>query len=134
MLIMSEKELSFFGKVGLQQRVLPAYRAPFLDSLATVCEQGVGVFAGKPRPEEAISTTDELHVARLFPAVNWHLGRVSSTFYLCWQRGILKWLIDWNPDILIVEANPRYMSTRRAVNWMRAKGRPVLGWGLGGDN
>lgn len=131
MLIMSEISVSFSGKVALQQRVLPAYRTPFLDSLATACEGGLGVFAGKPRPEEGISTTDELQVAQFFPAANWHIGQVSSTFYLCWQRGILNWLVNWDPDILIVEANPRYMSTRRAVNWMHVRERPVLGWGLG---
>lgn len=128
---MSESSLLYSGRVGLQQRVLPAYRAPFLDALGASCERGLGVFAGKPCPEEAITTTGELQVARLFPAVNWHIGRVSSAFYLCWQRGILKWLVEWDPDILVVEANPRYMSTRRAVNWMHARGRPVLGWGIG---
>ena len=38
---------------------------------------------------------------------------------------------DWNPDALIVEANPRYLSTPRAIKWMQARGRPVIGWGLG---
>jgi len=44
---------------------------------------------------------------------------------------LLSWLAVWNPDALIVEANPRYLSTRRAIAWMRARQRPVLGWGLG---
>lgn len=43
----------------------------------------------------------------------------------------MDWLQDWDPNALIVEANPRYLSTRRAVRWMRARGRPILGWGLG---
>jgi hypothetical protein len=30
----------FPGKVGLQQRVLPAYRIPFFDRLAEACEGG----------------------------------------------------------------------------------------------
>ena len=123
--------LNFSGRVGLQQRVLPAYRAPFLDALASACGKGLSVFAGQPRPEEAISTIDELQVAQFSKARNRHIGQISSSFYLCWQSGIVNWLVDWKPDILIVEANPRYMSTRRAVNWMRARGRPVLGWGLG---
>jgi glycosyltransferase involved in cell wall biosynthesis len=41
------------------------------------------------------------------------------------------WLEAWQPDALIVEANPRYRSTPEAVRWMHAHGRPVLGWGLG---
>ena len=30
----------------------------------------------------------------------------------------MDWLKDWNPDVLIVEANPRYLSTPAAVKWM----------------
>jgi glycosyltransferase involved in cell wall biosynthesis len=30
-----------------------------------------------------------------------------------------------------VEANPRYLATPAAVSWMKQRGRPVLGWGLG---
>ena len=33
--------------------------------------------------------------------------------------------------MLVVEANPRYPSTRQAVRWMHRRGRPVVGWGLG---
>jgi glycosyltransferase involved in cell wall biosynthesis len=32
---------------------------------------------------------------------------------------------------LIVEANPRYVSTLSAVKWMHKDNRPVIGWGLG---
>jgi glycosyltransferase involved in cell wall biosynthesis len=31
----------------------------------------------------------------------------------------------------VVEANPRYLSTPRLVRWMHARGKPVIGWGLG---
>ena len=37
----------------------------------------------------------------------------------------------WDPDVLIVEANLRYLSTGRAIEWMHRKGRLVIGWGLG---
>ena len=30
-----------------------------------------------------------------------------------------------------MEANPRYLRTPRAVRWMHARRRPVIGWGLG---
>jgi hypothetical protein len=43
-------------KVGFQQRVLPTYRVPFFDALAEVCPQGLGVFAGEPRSDEALDT------------------------------------------------------------------------------
>lgn len=116
------------GKLGLQQRVLPSYRVPFFDMLAQSCEGGMSLFAGQARAEESIAS-GELQVANYAPARNIHLLRGS--LYLCYQRGMLDWLSDWNPNALIVEANPRYLSTPAAVKWMRQRGRPVLGWGLG---
>jgi glycosyltransferase involved in cell wall biosynthesis len=55
----------------------------------------------------------------------------SSSFFLCWQSDFLGWLEEYQPDTLIVEANPRYLSTPSAVEWMHPRGRPVIGWGLG---
>lgn len=113
----------------MQQRVLPAYRAPFFDLLAQSCEGGLSLFAGLPRPSESIASTADLHFAKYVPARNVHLFR--GPFYLCHQRGFTEWLADWNPDALIVEANPRYLATSSAVKWMHARGRKVIGWGLG---
>lgn len=123
----------FNGRLGLQQRVLPAYRASFFDALNSACTDGLSVFAGQPLPDEAIRTTDHLEMAHFFPARNRHIGHISSSFYLCWQSGLLRWLNKVQPDALILEANPRYLSSRLAANWMRAKRRPILGWGLGGS-
>lgn len=121
----------FTGRLALQQRVLPFYRAPFFDLLALSCTAGLSIFAGQPLPREGIDTTDRLEAARYAAAHNRHFMDPSSAFYQCWQDGILRWLEEWQPDALIVEANPRYLSTPRAVAWMHARQRPVLGWGLG---
>ena len=121
----------FSGRLALQQRVLPLYRRPFVEALASACRDGLSVFAGQPLPREEIVTTKELDAAEFVPARNWHLADPSSRYYLCWQWGLIRWLRDWNPDALIVEANPRYLSTRLAVMWMHSRGRIVLGWGLG---
>lgn len=121
--------IHFSGRLALQQRVLPGYRASFFDLLASACEGGMSLFAGLPRPEEGIATTDKLEVARYQPAKNIHL--FSGNLYLCYQTGLIDWLSAWNPDALIVEANPRYLSTPAGVRWMHGRGRPVLGWGLG---
>ena len=121
----------FHGRLAVLQRVLPGYRAPFFEALAAACEQGLSIFAGQSLPGEAITSVDRLEHAQVFWGRNWHLGRVESPFYLCWQGGILKWLESWQPDALVVEANPRYLSTPLAVGWMRRRGCPVLGWGLG---
>jgi glycosyltransferase involved in cell wall biosynthesis len=122
---------SYWGRVGLQQRVLPSYRTGLLDGLAKACTGGLCVFAGEASPEESISNVESLQVARFEPARNFQLVPAASPFYLLWQVNILRWLSDWDPDVLILEANARYLSNRVAIRWMQARGRPVVGWGLG---
>jgi glycosyltransferase involved in cell wall biosynthesis len=89
------------------------------------------VYAGQARSEEAIRSIEGLASASFFPARNIHIGRVGSPFYLCWQPDLVRWLVSWQPSVLILEANPRYLSTRQAIAWMHARRRPVIGWGLG---
>jgi len=122
---------NFPGKLGLQQRVLPAYRAPFFDALAVECTGGLSIFAGKPLPAEQIPIANELDVAHVYPARNINFLNPSSSFYQCWQVGINRWLEEWQPDALIIEANPRYPSTSQVIARMHRRGSPVLGWGLG---
>ena len=119
----------FQGKLALQQRVLPIYRAPFFDLLASACDGGMSLFTGLPRPNEGVITTNELQNAQYVMGKNIHL--FDGSLYLCYQRGLIDWLEEWNPDALIVEANPRYLSTPSAVRWMHKRERPVIGWGLG---
>lgn len=120
---------NFKGKVGLVQRVLPNYRAPFFNALGRACSDGLGVFAGQPRSDEMIKSADHLQDAALTLGKNLHF--FSGRLYLCIQVGLLDWLSNWDPDALIVEANPRYLRTPAAVRWMRQRGRSVIGWGLG---
>jgi glycosyltransferase involved in cell wall biosynthesis len=117
------------GRLAVQQRVLPGYRVPFFDLLAESCVGGMSLFAGLARPEESIASARELRIANYAPARNVHL--FHNSFYLCYQQGIVDWLKNWNPDSLIVEANPRYLSTPFAVRWMRARRKKIIGWGLG---
>ncbi|MGH2620533.1 MAG: glycosyltransferase family 4 protein [Anaerolineales bacterium] len=119
----------FSGRLAVQQRVLPAYRVPFFDQLAVRCAGGLSLFAGLPRRGEAILTAAETTIARFAPARNRHL--LAGAAYLCIQPKILDWLTAWDPQALILEANPRYWSNRRAIAWMRARRQPVIGWGLG---
>jgi len=118
----------YSGRLGVQQRVLPGYRVPFFDLLAESCEGRMSLFAGNARPNEMISS-GEPQISKLTQAQNIHL--FSGAFYLCYQRGIINWLEEWNPGALIVEANPRYLATSSAVKWMHAHVRKILGWGLG---
>lgn len=126
----------FDGRVGIQQRVVPAYRAAFFDALAEGCPQGLSVFAGRPRPQDSIESVERLERAQLCLGQNRVLFAKGSAplgggLTMVWQSGLLDWLEDWQPAALIVEANPRVPSTQRAIDWMKARSRPVLGWGLG---
>lgn len=127
--MMIEKQTMFTGRVGLQQRVLPSYRVPFFDHLAGRCDGGLSLFSGEPRSGEAILIGAKPSVARHEHAQNVHI--FSGRAYLCAQRGMLRWLEHWDPDVLILEANPRYLTNRRAISWMHARQRPVIGWALG---
>jgi glycosyltransferase involved in cell wall biosynthesis len=118
----------FSGRLGVQQRVLPSYRVPFFDLLAQSCEGGMSLFAGMARAEESVKA-GKLQIANYQLGENFHL--LNDSFYLCYQKGLLNWLADWNPEALIMEANPRYLATSSAVKWMHARGRKVIGWGLG---
>ena len=118
----------FAGRLALQQRVLPSYRVPFFDMLAQACDGGMSLLAGLPRENEGI-TNGKLQSANYAAATNIHI--FNGSFYLCYQRGLIDWLSNWNPDAMIVEANPRYLATSSAVKWMHSRGRKVIGWGLG---
>jgi len=124
-----KKATSFKGKLGLQQRVLPTYRVPFFQALASKCDGGLSLFAGRPREFEAIHTAKQIDGVEISKAENQHL--FSKQFYICKQRNIIEWLEETDPDALIVEANPRYLSTPDAIDWMHDRSRKVLGWGLG---
>jgi glycosyltransferase involved in cell wall biosynthesis len=122
---------AFPGRVGLQQRLLPAYRAALFEALAGACRGGLSVFAGQAGREEAVVAADRLEHARFVPARNLQLVPAASPWYVLWQAGLVDWLARWDPDVLVVEANARYLSSRAAIRWMHAHGRPVIGWGLG---
>ena len=116
-------------KIAIQQRVLPSYRIPFFDALAAECEQGLSVFAGEPHSREGLEFGARPAIAKFHPGKNIHLLR--GRLYLCWQTGIMDWLHGWQPDVLIMEANPRYLRSGAVMKWMKARGSKVIGWGLG---
>ncbi len=119
----------FPARLAVQQRVLPFYRVPFFELLADACEGGLTVFAGEPRSKEHIVTATSLRNIPYKTQKNIHL--FGGSFYLCYQPNLLNWLVESDPAALILEANPRYPASTAAIGWMRARKRPVVGWGLG---
>ncbi len=115
-------------RLGIQQRILPAYRVPFFDMLAGECEGGLSIYAGDPLSAEGV-LTGEPSVCQRYQANNhrlpFNLGGVL------WQTNILDWVREWDPDILICEANPRTRTTVAAIRAVKSRGGGVIGWGLG---
>lgn len=119
----------FDGRLALLQRVLPSYRKAFFEALAARCTNGLFLLAGQPRPSESIHPAGSLNGIELTMTRNLHISQGKS--YFCWQNSVKRWLSESDPDALIAEANPRYLSTPPAVRWMHARQRPAIGWGLG---
>lgn len=124
----------FHGRVGIQQRVVPSYRIEFFDLLAQFCSGGLSVFAGDVPQNESIPAGNIFNHAEYSKAQNYHFQDIQSSYYLLWQGRLLEWLEKWSPDVIIVEANPRYLSTSQGIRWMHSHNRPVIGWGLGAPN
>lgn len=116
-------------RIGILQRVLPAYRNIFFDTLAKEPGIHVSVFAGEPREQENLGQAIPLLKAHHHEAENLHI--FSNRFYLCIQKNYLSWLKQFDPEVLIVEANPRYLHLPSMIRWMKKRRRPVIGWGLG---
>ncbi len=123
---------TYHGKLGMIQRVLPDYRIPFFSLLSQICSGGLSLCYGEPRPIESIQTTDTAEQVGLYKTQNMHV--FSGALYFCYQMKLIPWLEKTQPDALIIEANPRYLSTPAAINWMHHQHKPVIGWGLGVDS
>lgn len=128
---LNQQQIKFNGRLAIQQRVFPEYRETFFETLAERCEAGLSIFAGKPQKHEQIKPAHDFQNIKYVESRNLNFLSVSSKYYVCWQIGLTNWLDDWLPDSLILEANPRYFSSPKAIQWMRTRNLPVLGWGLG---
>ena len=117
------------ARLGLQQRMFPSYRRGFFELLAQSCSNGFSLFAGEPQAKEHVNSAHEFTHGTFTKANNLHL--LGGKLYFCYQQNLMHWLEDWNPDVLILEANPRYLASPGAVRWMQHRNRPVIGWGLG---
>jgi glycosyltransferase involved in cell wall biosynthesis len=116
-------------RVGLQQRIFPSYRKALFEQLAMACGDGFCLFAGQARTEEHVSSAENLTHGEYMAANNLHIGH--GKVYFCVQTNILAWLRQWQPQVLIMEANPRYLSSYAALRWAKKHGVKVIGWGLG---
>jgi len=119
----------FDGRAGIAQRLLQPYRLPVYDLIASKCRGGLCVFASRFDQNNVSLTKLDLSIAKFSPANNHYL--FDGKFDLCWQSGLQKWLKTWQPDVVIVEANPRNLSTPPMIHWLHKRGCRVIGHGLG---
>jgi glycosyltransferase involved in cell wall biosynthesis len=119
----------FNGRAGIAQRLLQPYRISVYDMVASKCRGGLSVFASRVDHHNKSLTDRDLAVAQFVPAKNRYF--FSGKFDLCWQAGLQRWLTTWQPDIVIVEANPRNLSTPLMIRWLHRHGCRVMGHGLG---
>ena len=119
----------FEGRAGIAQRLLQPYRIAVYDMIASQCRGGLSVFASRFDHHNALVTECSPAIAQLAPAANRYF--FSGKFDLCWQAGLQQWLRTWRPDLVIVEANPRNLSTPLMIHWLHKHGCRVMGHGLG---
>ncbi len=116
-------------RLGLEQRLYPAYRQPFFELLAGRSKNGFCLFAGKAQPGEGILEASALKNGEFVSASNTYV--VRGKHYLFRQEDLLHWLEAWKPQVLILEANPRHLGLNRAIEWMHQHSGKIIGWGLG---
>jgi glycosyltransferase involved in cell wall biosynthesis len=117
-------------RVGVVQRVLTPYRSPFFKELSTKNDDyDIAVFFGEPMNNETIKVLKNPQDFNYYSAKNRYL--LNSRNMLLIQTNIIEWLSEFDPDVLVMEANPRILSHWQAIRWMHNRNRPVLGWGLG---
>lgn len=114
--------------LAIRQRVVTGYRAQLFARLAERLG-GLHLIGGQARPGEGIALADAV------PGVAWrrtrNVYRLSGPLATFRQPELRSWLEQADPDLLVMEANPRAVDTGIALRWMRARGRRVFGWGLG---
>jgi glycosyltransferase involved in cell wall biosynthesis len=116
-------------RIGLEQRLFPAYRKPFFEMVAKDCPEGFNLFAGKSLEKEGIIHAVELTQGKWVKADTQYFVVGKQIIYR--QRNLMDWLKVWQPKVLIVEANPRHLGLSEAMEWMHGQGGKVIGWGLG---
>ncbi len=116
-------------RVAIQQRLFPAYRRAFFERLAASDCLTATLASGQPKATEGIVECSEPYPSFYTRVSNRYL--LPGAASVVYQNGVVDWIEATDPDVLVVEANPRLISNRSLINWMHDRDRPVAGWGLG---
>ena len=115
--------------VLIVQRVLPFYRAPFFAALAASLECQLVVASGEPDRTEAIQAVTSIDGVTVRTLENHRVGAWGESLW--WQSNLEATLREYCIRVAVFEANPRLLSSWRAIRRLRREGVPVAGWGLG---
>tara|TARA_R110000751_G_scaffold68598_5_gene139620 strand:+ start:726 stop:1811 length:1086 start_codon:yes stop_codon:yes gene_type:complete len=106
------------------QPVVPHYRVPFFSKLASV-NSDIHFYASEKDDIDVVSVNDEV-----FSYIK--LGKIISLFGFSWQLGITKILLKLkSKDIMVINGNPRYLSTLFIALIARLIGVKIVWWGQG---
>ena len=119
----------FSGRIAILERVYANFRRPFYERLGSAEGIKLSLFHGNIMNNETIITSNELNNGYLKLAKNFYLFKTSN--YICWQFGVTDWLEKFQPDILIMDPNPRVLSNHIVIRWMKRHNCPVIGWASG---
>ena len=123
------EDSTFRGTIAIQDVVLPVYRQASYEKFATRVDGRLSILTGRTDDATGVVTATAIEGAD-YTAVN--LRRyLPLPATLMWQPGVVEWLAECRPEVLIASGNVRLLSTHRARRWARRQGIPVLGWGLG---
>ena len=123
------EDSTFRGTIAIQDVVLPVYRQAIYEKFATRVDGRLSILTGRTDDATGVVTATAIEGAD-YTAVN--LRRyLPLPATLMWQPGVVEWLAECRPEVLIASGNVRLLSTHRARRWARRQGIPVLGWGLG---
>jgi glycosyltransferase involved in cell wall biosynthesis len=115
--------------VAIQQRILAFYRIPFFKKLAEIPNLSIHIHTGLPANYESINALDYSEL----PYISF--GRTShyfkGSFYFCYQNEVHRWIKTLNPDVCVIDNNPRIISNRSIIHYAKKCGSPIIGWGLG---
>ena len=118
-------------RVVIVQRVLAPYNVALYRGLA---DRGaaVTVVHGQPQVGEFFPPIKaELFPARAQPLTNGYLG---SPWSACWQHGLIRAVLRERPTVVVVEGNPRMVSTLILLIVLHFRRVPALWWTLGARN
>ena len=117
-------------KTLLVQRVLMTYRLNFFKLLSQQLSNNLIVLHGNRHPDEmGLISADLQDSSSFILCKNYYFGEISN--YLLIQLGVLRHFFSIQPEVIILEFNPRILSNYSWIFLSFFFRRKLILWGLG---